>query len=333
MSHHYDSGFCICGEAEVKEPIQESSWKIGHTLNLASDISVTLAISKSSLAGFDMETVYVLAERDVYEENVKIGTESIEIPPVEQGNYYYFTLSGLTAIHMNDRIRSVLYGTKDGQAYYSITDDYSIADYAYSQMNKSTSKESLKTLCADLLQYGSKAQIYKGYRRDALADATMTPEQRAYLSELDGVTFENHNLVIDGSENVMVKWVGKALILDSKVCVKFIFSMGSYTGALEELTLHIRYTGYDGKEKSLVLSNAELYNAGYGLYAFTVDTLLAAELRSVLTVQIYKGETPVSYAQEYRADTYGLNKTGVLGDLCKALFAYSDSAKAYFQSL
>ena len=33
---------------------------------------------------------------------------------------------------------------------------------------------------------------------------------------------------------------------------------------------------------------------------------------------------------EYRASTYGNGKTDALGQLCKSLMAYSDSAKAYF---
>ena len=76
----------------------------------------------------------------------------------------------------------------------------------------------------------------------------------------------------------------------------------------------------------------EVYNEGKGYYSFTVDTLLAAELRTVISAQAYVGETPVSCTLQYTADTYGNNKTGTLLDLCKALFAYSDSAKNYFNS-
>ena len=66
------------------------------------------------------------------------------------------------------------------------------------------------------------------------------------------------------------------------------------------------------------------------VYVFTLDTLLAAELRAIVSAQIFAGETPVSCTLQYSADTYGNNKTGPLLHLCKALFAYSDSAKAYF---
>ena len=328
--HSYENGLCICGQVEVKEPIQHSSWKMGHTLNLASDISVNFAVSRALLAGFDMETVYVLAEIDTYEGNTKTGAKTVTILPTEQGNYYYFTLTGLTAVNMNDRIRSVLYGTKDGREYYSPVDDYSIADYAYSQMNKPTVPEKLKILCAELLRYGGAAQIYKNYRIDDLADAKMTDSHRAYLSDLDAVIFGNTNKTLDDLTNASVKWVGKSLILDSKVCLKFIFTKGSYAGNIADLTLHVSYTDTYGAKKELDLAGAELYNEKLGYYAFTLDTMLAAELRSVVSVQIYAGNTPVSQTLQYSADTYGNNKTGALLDLCKALFAYSDSAKSYF---
>ena len=232
---------------------------------------------------------------------------------------------------MNDRIRSVLHGSKDGQEYYSPTDDYSIADYAYSQMNKPNGvPDKLKILCAELLRYGGAAQIYKNYRVNALADSNMTDTHKAYLSDIDAVTFGNTNQTLDDLANASIKWVGKSLNLDSKVCLKFIFSMGSYTGDVSDLSLRVSYTDTYGATKELVLTNAELYNAKLGYYAFTLDAMLAAELRSVVSVQVYSGNTPVSCTLQYSADTYGNNKTGTLLELCKALFAYSDSAKSYF---
>ncbi|MBR6825648.1 MAG: hypothetical protein IKM59_03775, partial [Oscillospiraceae bacterium] len=330
--HKFTAGSCICGAEEEALPVLESAWKMGHTLNLASDISVNLTVSKMLLTGFDMDTVYVLAEVDIYDGNTKIGVNTVKLFPVEQGNYYYFTVQGLTAVNMNDRIRSVLYGTKDGQAYYSVTDDYSITDYAYSQMNKANVPESLKILCADLLRYGAKAQIFKSYRIDALADSAMTAEHKAFLSDTQEVRFGNTNTVLDDLTNAPIKWEGRALDLASKVAVKFIFSMGTYTGDLSDLTLRVSYEDIHGQTKYLTVENGELYNANRGFYAFTLDTLLVAELRSVLTVQIYEGELPVSFTVEYSADSYGNNKTGRLLDLCKALFAYSDSAKAFFVS-
>ena len=331
-AHSYVDGLCICGQAEVKEPVQNTAWKMGHTLNLASDISVNLAVSKSLLAGYDMETVYVLAEIDTYEGNERTGTKVIKIEPVEQSGYYYFTLAGLTAVHMNDRIRSVLYGTKDGVDYFSAMDDYSIADYAYSQMNKAGMPESLKILCADLLRYGAKAQIFKSYRTDNLADANMTEAYKAFLSDIDTVTFGNTNTVLNDLGGATVTWAGKALDLASKVTLKFIINPTNHKGDAENLTLRLTFTAISGETKTVILEGAELYNAERNYYAFSFDGLLAAELRTVVSAQVYEGETPVSATLQYSGDTYGNNKTGSLGELCKALFAYSDSAKVYFAS-
>ena len=219
---------------------------------------------------------------------------------------------------------------KEGQPYYSPVDVYSIAKYAYSQLNNANRPEKLKILCAELLRYGAKAQIFKNYRTDSLADGAMTENHKSFLSDMDTVLFNNTNTVLNDLENAPMTWEGKALDLASKVAVKFIFSMGTYTGDVTDLTLKVSYKDINGKVNTLTLSNGELYNTKYNFYAFTLDTLLAAELRSVLSMQIFEGDTPVSCTLQYTADTYGNNKTGALGDLCKALFAYSDSAKAYF---
>ena len=332
QSHSYVYGLCACGMHEIREPVEEPTLKLNHSLNLAGDISVNLLLSKSLLEGFDMDSVYVESRVERYEGAVLTETTTHRLLPVEQGNYYYFTLDGLTAVEMNNRISSVLYGSKEGQPYYSPTDVYSIATYAYSQLNKTGSSNALKTLCADLLRYGAKAQIYKNYRTDSLADSAMTETHRAYLSDMEAVTFGNTNTVLNDLDNAPILWAGKALNLESKVALKLIFRPNAYEGNLSDLRLHISYRDVNGNEKTLTLKEPEQYNEEKGLYAFTLSELLAAELRTVVSAQIYEGQSPLSATLQYSPDTYGNNKTGNLLTLCKALFAYSDSAKAYFIS-
>ena len=99
---------------------------------------------------------------------------------------------------------------------------------------------------------------------------------------------------------------------------------------MSELTLRIRFVDVSGKVATHTVKGAEVYNPTQNWYNFDVDTLLAAELRSVVSAAIYNGDTQVSSTLVYSADTYANGKTGTLLTLCKALFAYSDSAKAYF---
>ncbi len=331
-AHSFTEGVCICGAREPGEPTEDGRLGLNHSLNLASDITLYYAVLATNLEGFDMDTVCVEVTLPVYEGNVLTGEETVILRPELRGIFYYFPLNGMTAVRINDSLTATLRGTKNGQEYCSPTDTYSIAAYAYSQLDKPTTAESLKILCAELLRYGSKAQVFKGYRTDALADGAMTDVHRGYLSDLEAVTFGNTNTVMPDLPNAPISWAGKVLNLESKVELKLVFNPAAYTGNLSDLTLCISYEDVEGGTKTLALSGAEEYVEALGYYAFTLDTLLAPELRTVISAQIYAGDTPVSGTLRYSPDTYGNGKTGSLLTLCKALFAYSDSAKAYFLS-
>ena len=231
---------------------------------------------------------------------------------------------------MGDEIRATLYMTKDGAPYCSAADTYSVAAYAYAQLAKADAPQSLKILCADLLNYGTAAQVFKGYRTDAPVNAAMTEEQKAYASDMEAVTFGNNNTILDDIEIPEITWAGKVLSLESKVILKFVVDTAAYTGSTEDLTLRISYKDHAGVEQVLFLADPTPYGS-VTRYAFDFDGLLAAELRTVVDVAVFAGETQVSSTLRYSADTYGNNKTGDLLTLCKALFAYSDAAKAYFQ--
>ena len=326
--HSYESALCICGAMESRDPILDEAITINHTLNLASDISVNFAIRTELLS--DYVNHYMVIEIPIYEGNTQTRTKTITVEPVLNGNYYYYTLTGLTAVQMGDVVHAQLHMEKEGYPYLSKVDSYSIAMYAYSQLNKEGVPLNLKALCADLLRYGKEAQIFKSYRTDALADAAMTDTHRTFLSNTEIVVFGNYNQTMDDLENPVITWAGKALNLESKVSVKYIFNLGSYTGNVEDLTLKAYYVNLSGTISQITLTNPQLYDQSTGRYAFTFDGLLAAELRSVIDVAIYEGDTRLSQTLRYSPDTYGNNKTGQLLILCKALFAYSDTAKAFF---
>ena len=302
--------------------------EIRHTLNLASDISINYVVAASQLADYD--SYYLECVLPVYNGNELVDSSTVRIEPVLKDSYYYFTLTGVTAVQMGDEIEATVYLRKDGAPYVSAADSYSVAAYAYSQLDKVGVADSLKTLCADLLCYGSAAQTFKGYRADALADAAMTPEQMSYLSDLETVTFGNNNAILDDVDIPEITWAGKSLNLESKVVLKFIIETASYPGAVEDLTLRVSYKDYTGQDQTVFLSEPTAYGSSGTRYAFDFDGLLAAELRSTVDVAVFAGETQLSSTLRYSADTYGNGKTGTLLTLCKALVAYSDSAKAYF---
>ena len=112
--------------------------------------------------------------------------------------------------------------------------------------------------------------------------------------------------------------------------IKFIVDLSNYTGDIEDLSMTLSYADYKGQTRTASVETIEVYRESDGLYAFSYYGLLAAELRTAVTAQVLAGDTPVSNILTYRADTYGNGKTGQLLQVCKALFAYSDSALASF---
>ncbi|MBP3412645.1 MAG: fibro-slime domain-containing protein, partial [Oscillospiraceae bacterium] len=216
VKYMVDSDAYLVADAYLRGAMEElpadPGMVIRHSLNLASDISVNYLVEKQVLAEYD--SFYLECEIPEYEGNSLVGERTVRLQPVERGSYYYFTLDGLTAVHMNDVIRATLRCKKDGWSIDSLTDSYSIGTYAYSQLNKVGVPQELKILCADLLRYGAQAQSYKGYRTNALVDAAMTEAHRAYLSDLEAVSFGNNNRELQDCAAPMVKWAGKALNLD-----------------------------------------------------------------------------------------------------------------------
>ena len=305
---------------------------MGHTLDLADSIALNYVIPATQLENCDIDATYLEVSIPQYEGNTYCGSTTYTLLPELRGEHYYFVAEGLTAVKMNDELRATLCTTKDGQNIRSLRDIYSVVKYACNQMRSANASTELKTLCADLLIYGTKAQLYKGYRTDNLPEEKLYYGESKLCTDLSTVTFGNHDEIGNELEYPTVTWVGKAMDLSSRVAVIYCVDLSHYTGSLEDLTMKVTYVNYAGQETTVVLTDPTPYPVKDNCYRFYMDDLLAAELRTVLTAQVYAGDTAVSNTLTYSPDTYGKNRTGTLRELCKALFAYSDSAKAYFES-
>ncbi len=327
-AHSFKDGLCACGATEAVGPKLDESIVIYHSLNLASDIAINYAVKTTALAEYD--SYYMECVLPVYQGNDLVGTEIVTLRPETQGSYEYFILNGLVSFEMNNMVEATLHMTKDGKEYISNVDRYSIATYAYAQLNNPSATEVLRTLSANLLRYGAKAQLWKAYRTDALVDGAMTEAHQAYLNDLDSVEFGNNNEVLKDVEIPMIDWVGKTMSLESKVIVRFVMNTSNYMGDLKDLSLRISFVNIDGETETVTLTDCEAYNAERNYYAFDFDGLLSAEMRSVMSAAVYEGDLQLSPTLVYSIDTYGASTTGSLRTLVQAMLAYGDSANAFF---
>ena len=329
--HSVENGVCTaCGATEASAPIYDETIKFSHSLTLENDISINFIGQGSVLSTFD--SFYLECTVPVYDGNEKVGTEIVNIEPSFNGTNYEFTLLGITAKMMNNEIEAVFRLTKDGQEYYSKTDVYSVAEYAYGKLDstKATDTDELKAICANLLRYGALAQTQFNYRTDALVDANMTDAHKAYLTDLNTVEMKDYRKQLNDLDTVIVPWKSTTLELGNKVIMCLIVNLANYTGDPSGLTMRLTYVDSNGltvtEERPL-----ELYNPDAKTYAVSYDGLRATEMRSIVSAAIYNGETRVSKTVEYSIESYGARSTdATMRELCLAMLAYGDAANAFF---
>ncbi len=327
-AHSYEDGQCACGAVEITEPAVVEDIQIYKSLNLASDISINYIVNQVQLDAYD--SFFMECVVPVYEGNQQIGESTYRLEPVKKDYFYYFILEGLIALQMNDTVSATVHMTKDGKEFVTPATQYSVATYAYNQLNKDGNTDSLKKLCADLLRYGATAQTWKGYRTDAPADSAMTDAHKAYLTDLSTVSFRDHKATLEDFDEPLLTWASNALSLESRVVVRFVFRNNGYEGELQALSLRLSYTDCRGVFTEVTLRGAREYAPNTGLYVFDFEDLPASEMRSVLSAVIYEGDTRLSQTRQYSVDTYGIGKTGMVLTLNQAMIAYGDSATAYF---
>ena len=329
--HTVENGICTaCGAGGSTAPVYDETIKFSHSLTLENDISINFIGQGSVLSSFD--SFYLECTVPVYEGNEKIGTEIVNIEPSFNGTNYEFTILGITAKMMNDEIEAVFRLTKNGKEYYSKTDVYSVAEYAYGKLDstKATDTDELKAICANLLRYGALAQTQFNYRTDALVDAAMTEAHKAYLTDLATVEMKDYRKQLNDLETVIVPWKSTTLELGNKVIMCLIVNLSNYTGDPSGLTMRLTYVDSNGltvtEERPL-----ELYNPDALTYAVSYDGLRATEMRSIVSAAIYNGETRVSKTVEYSIESYGARSTdATMRELCLAMLAYGDAANAFF---
>ena len=316
---------------EPAAPIYDEAVKFSHSLTLENDISINFIGLGSALSVY--ESFYLECKVPVYEGNELVGYEIVNIDPVYNGKNYEFTLLGVTAKMMNDDIEAVFRMTDaNGQEYYSKTDVYSVAEYAYGKLDstKAADTEELKALCANLLRYGSMAQVQFGYRTDALVDAAMTDTHKALLTDLSTVTMTSYMNQLSDIDSPLVPWKSATLELGNKVIMCLIANLADYSGDPAKLTVRLTFTDAKG---NVITEDRPLYlyNADALTYAISYDGLRATEMRTIVSAALYIGETRVSKTVQYSIESYGArSKDPEMQDLCRAMLAYGDAANAFF---
>ena len=248
--------------------------------------------------------------------------------------YLRFIFNNIAAKEMGDELRATVEAEKDGTNYASLVDVYSIKQYAYNRLEKS-SDELFKILLVDMLNYGAAAQVYFKYNTGCLANADLTEAQRALATaEVPDLESAPADVV---TTDATAKFKGKNIVMGSNVEMKFAMTFDSGEPA-DSVTLVLSYTAIDDTKYNKTIPASEfVYDSSVSAYTAKLTTIAAKDMSSIVTAKIYDGDQLISNEIHYSIETYVLNRLNASPDavfkaLIGELIKYGKSAEAYFRS-
>ena len=222
---------------------------------------------------------------------------------------YRFTYKGLAPQNIGDQVTAELLSGEKILA----TKTYSILEYCMTQYNNEDASESLKTLIADLLDYGAAAQ--------KCLNPTLTDEQLVNYGITGASEFESLEATdaesIKGTEVAGVAFTVAGLRFDYNNKLYFRFTAPSLDG-IKVLIDDVDVTAY-------------AQETGDGVYTVYTQDVKAKGFETVYTAELYSGETLV-HTVKYSVKSFVFAKQNgddAVANLARALYKYGVSAKNY----
>lgn len=323
-----------CGDIEKKViaplgTVLDTEINFGHSCSFHNNLTMNYYVPVEDLTKYT--SFYLSVEKDVYEDGVwSVKTTILQGELTSSG--YKFVFKGIGAAEAGNELRAVLYAQGGDISYKSEMDVYSVKAYAYSRLEKSNDEE-FKTLLVDMLNYCSSAQEYFGVNTENLVNADLTEGQKLLATKADVAVEDNSSTTkLDGAT---AKIVGKSILFNSNIEVKFYMDLSAYQD-LTGLSMRVTYADEKCVVHSTKISSKDFtFDSSVGYYSAKLNNLNSAELRAMLTAEIYFNETVISDTIYYSVETYVYNRLNkstneMFKTLLKELMKYSDSAKKYF---
>ena len=181
--HHWVSGKCsMCGMAM---PIPTVSPKFG-SLSFESEVMYNIYFTGTGLESVSYEDMGLLTWTSAQPDGT-IHTAHEVIPGASfNGTNYMVRSRGIAAKNLADTIYFKVYvRLADGSYAYSSLMNYSGKKYANTILGRDTESIYMKRLVVAMLNYGSAAQEFFGYKSYALMNASLTAEQKAMVTGYD----------------------------------------------------------------------------------------------------------------------------------------------------
>ena len=278
---------------------------------LGNSLAMNFAFAKDSV---DDWTGYYVEFR----KSVAGGEDKVETLPYSASNWMQTKISGkayfviaynnIAAKEMADDLKVTIYNAQ-GEAVSNTWTD-SVRAYVMRNIDTSTFNAETKVMAVDMLNYGAKAQELLDYNTEDPANNQLTETHKSYATG----AVECNDYRVKGNN-----YLGTRLQLKSNILLDFAFKNVNAT-----MTGKITFTKHDGK--AVEVEVPVVMEGGTGVV--TVDQIVVADGRELVTVKIYDGNNVVAEAAD-SIESY-VNRMSTGDDLFAMLMRFSDSAYASF---
>lgn len=312
---------------------------IGHTAALGNRLSLIYLIPVEAVEGYELDRmeirqVHYTGEGEDFEWREYTLTTWDDYT-LGGKNYKRMEFNNIAAKEMGDEVYATLYLTKDGVSYENTVDVYSLKQYAYNRLEKS-SDAVLKTLLVDMLNYGAQAQVYLKYHTVALVNEALTPDQQAMgTTEMPELHSAANKVETPGASAF---FYGKTLVVGSVVEIKYLMQFGANKdeAPADTVKLVLTYTKVNGGTVTVTIPASQfVYDSRYATYDANLTGIAAKDMCCAVTAKIYDGDTLISNVEDYSIETYAKNRLEnsqdeTLKELLRCLMKYGISAENYF---
>ncbi|MBQ1264199.1 MAG: hypothetical protein IIY04_02135, partial [Oscillospiraceae bacterium] len=310
--HNYVNGTCTnCGEKDPNAELTDAKLVfMAKALNMEDSIGLQCIMQKKLANSYDR--VYVLAE---YAD----GTTTEIAPIVYMSNFYVFEVQVLP----NEMVKEVtvtLYGEKEGVAYKGESTTQSVRSMGMAILTNANQPAIVKTVAADMLNYGAAVQTQFNLNVDDLANALMTEEHQAYATVETPAMSSTNTEIGNGKTNPVMT----ALSMEAKVEMQFIFNKKDMSAYEAHVTMNGETTVVDGADFDPYYS--------YRVLRIAID---AGNMRESYEITFHDKSTGEQVSKTYTCSVQAY-ANGLLGsannDLVIAMMKYGDAVAAYIAS-
>ena len=345
--HCYENGACTaCGAADPDyvAPVVQPTLKLkAPTLEFKDMITVNAFFTAENIEDVvEMGMITYSYKSDV----VSVETAEHRIPGaayIESSGRYLATSQGIHAKYLGDTVYLAVYAElKDGSYVYTILAPYSPVDYATNQIKNSTNVQ-LKQLCAAMLNYGAEAQLFFGHNVDALANASLTDEQKqlpeAYREDMvSAVPAASKEKQGEFANNQGFAKRTPSISFEGAFCINYFFTPNY--APVDGITMYYwneaDYNAVDVLTTENASGSFKMDGTGASQYNGSIDGIAAKALsESVYVAATYSDGTTTwtSGVLGYSIGSYcssQASKGAAVSNLAMATAVYGYQAKQYF---